>query len=96
MRARPFGTEKYRNTNIWRHNPVGRGLMRQWKGFPYDKKDGLDSAHDLWEQVVVPPRPIKRGEPLMIPELARLLRDPRVGDERRLVDAAASVKLARW
>ena len=78
---------------IWRKNPVGEKLATQLKNFPMDLQDLVDPARDMWDGVLVPPRPMQTSEPHIPKYIMEMMGEH---DGAVLKDTSNTVALAQW
>ena len=79
---------------IFRKNPIGEKFATQLKNFPMDLQDLVDPARDMWDGVIVPPRPMTDASP-EIPKYIQEMMGESDG-ESVLKDTSNTVSLAQW
>ena len=78
---------------IWKKNPIGKKFATQLVNFPHDRMDSLDAHRDLWNGVVIQPKPMGNVETDMHVEWERILKGIADKDAPKLTGTNASVIL---
>ena len=81
-----------REVRFYDKNPIGRKLMQQFTNFPFDRFDGLDAAHDMWDGCMAPPAQIESREPVFPREFEKLF----ARRKRKDMGTVQHVQLASW
>jgi hypothetical protein len=60
---------------VFEKNPVGHRTMDQLKHHPHDKDDLLDPMRDMWDGVLLPPKPMEAEEPHLPTWIKRYMKE---------------------
>ena len=87
------GPIERREAHIWKGNPVGEKLAREYRDWPFGTDNLLDTAHDFWIRTSTPPKEIEPEIPAIPPIIAELMQRNQAGE---LTGLNNTVKLAGW